>query len=690
MAQPTTTRSILLRGGLDLVTPAIAIDPGQCIACEGYEADVAGYSRVAGYERHDGRPSPSEATYSVVFFDAGSAAFVTGDTITGGTSGATGVVLDDPVVQSGSYAGSNAAGYVPVRNVTGTFVDNEALQVSAVTRATLDGTVIARNALTDEQDAEWLALSQTARRSVITQVPGSGPVRGLWTHDGTLYAVRDNAGATAGVIHKETTSGWTAASLGSVLEFNTSTSGPFKEGEIVTGGSSAATGTIARVALLKNTWGASGEGYLVLTGIVGTFTSGETITGATAGSAKAGATTANTLPAGGTYKAVVNNFYADAGKTRVYVVNGVGRGFEFGGTYIAPIRTGVDVAKDKPTHVAVHQNHLFVGYSGGSLQHSEVGEPLQWTTTGGAGEIGFGDEFADLVPDVATALIIIGKRKISYLTGTSGQDFRIDPISDSAGGRSGTSQSIGGVVYLDQQGLRKISATQAFGNFRAGTLTEMVEPLLRAKNAAGVTPVASVRVRSRDIYRLFWSDKTVLSVYMGRKAPEVMAFTLPFQLSCVYAGERTDGREAIFAGSDDGWVYAIDKGDTFDGVAFDTMLQLPFNSLGSPTLNKAFKKVTVDLVGSSSTPLAIAADYAYGNPDFVASREQSFDVSGGGALWNIGVWNDFNWSSKAVGQAEAYIDGFGSNIAVAIRSDDSTPHTLSTLTLHYNLRGLVR
>jgi hypothetical protein len=54
--------------------------------------------------------------------------------------------------------------------------------------------------------------ARDAARAAITEVPGSGPVRGVWIHQGSVYAFRDNAGATACVMHQASASGWTAVS----------------------------------------------------------------------------------------------------------------------------------------------------------------------------------------------------------------------------------------------------------------------------------------------------------------------------------------------------------------------------------------------------------------------------------------------------------------------------------------------
>lgn len=692
MAQETRTSTFLLRGGLNLVTPAVAIPQGQCINAKNYEAEVSGYKRVPGIERTDGRPAPSDASYWVLDFDEGRETIATGSTVTGFTSAASGTVLINPVIETGSTAGNDAAGYLVLTDATGTFSDNEVLQVSAVTVARVDGIQVERGADNDADDGTWHQAAIEARRADILQVPGSGHVRGVWLYKGDRYAVRDNVAATGAELFKATSSGWAAQDLGQLLEFNTSTS-QFNDGATVTGAISGATGVIKRAVLNEGSWASNGVGFLVFASVTGTFQAAETITddGTPTGSAKAvGAQTSNSLPSGGRYLFENHNFYGIANRERMYAVNGVGRGFEWDGEVLSPIRTGVEGALDKPTHIAIYKQHLILGFSGGSLMISEPGEPLQYTTTRGAGEVGFGSDFADLVNNFQTALIVIGTGKIGFITGTSTADFLLEVINEDGGGKAYTAQSVGKMLYLDDQGVRQVEATQNYGNFRANSITGQIQPLFEAKRKAGASPVASQRVRSRDLYRLFFDDKSVLSIYLGREAPEPMIFDYPFQATCTCSGDDTDGHEVLLAGSDDGYVYELDKGASFDGQEVTAFIQFPFNSLGSPNLNKAFYKTRTQVIGTAQTALSVSAEFSYGDPDLPPSDEQSFDVSGGGGFWDQSVWNQFVWSSEVVGRAEAYFDGFGTNVSIAIMSDATyeDPHTLSSMTIHYNDRGL--
>lgn len=129
-AEAVRTSFVPLAGGEDLVSPALSINPGALTFSENYEPGIVyGYRRVDGFERADGQPAPSDASYWIVTFTAGDNEPTVGATVIGGTSGAIGELLA-VVVESGTWASNDAAGYLVLTGVSGTFANGEALQFS--------------------------------------------------------------------------------------------------------------------------------------------------------------------------------------------------------------------------------------------------------------------------------------------------------------------------------------------------------------------------------------------------------------------------------------------------------------------------------------------------------------------------------------------------------------------------------
>lgn len=199
---PVQTSYIEVKGTIDLVTPALQIPAGVAIDSGNFVPEIkGGATRIGGYERFDGQPSPSDATYYIATVDTTSLLAV-GDTITGVTSGRTAEII---YIESATVA--------VVTRVSGTFTPGETLNVTGVPKAVLV-TMIERGTATKTLDVTYTALAADEYRTSIAAVPGSGNVLGVWNYQGTIIAFRNNAGGTAALMWKATSSGWTAVTAG--------------------------------------------------------------------------------------------------------------------------------------------------------------------------------------------------------------------------------------------------------------------------------------------------------------------------------------------------------------------------------------------------------------------------------------------------------------------------------------------
>ena len=692
MAQET--KFFPARGGLDLITPAIEKDPGSLIACENYEAHPRGYSRTDGYERFDGQQKPSTASYWALNFDAGTATISEGDTVTGATSGATGLAIIDAVVESGSYGGSNADGYLVLMNVSGTSQGDENLQVSAVTKCVADGTATQRGADNDTDDSTWLQDAMETARTAIAVVPGSGNMRGVCTLAGTTYAFRDNAGATEVDVYKSTTAGWTQVALGKQLAFTSGGTTEIEEGQTITGATGGATAVLTRVALQSGSWaGGDAAGFFIFASQTRTLQSENINVGAATNLATiAGDSSDNSLAAAGRFEFERHNFGGHAGADRIYGCDSVSMGFEFDGTVFVPIKTGMTT--DTPSHVAVHHNQLFFFFSGGSIQNSGIGLPYQWTVVTGASEMMLGEEITGAYSDVEGFLVIGGRNKIAVLYGQDTSNFELVTWSDESGVIEWTMDRLGSTLFVDDIGVRRLTAARDYGNFRLGTMTQKIEPYLKILKAASTTINASIRTRTKDMYRVFYSDGTGISVYFGRgiNKPECAIFKLPIVVHCAYSGEDANGDEFMLFGSTDGYIYELDAGANHDGTEISGYIRFAFNHVGSPTQNKQWFKATLEVDANPSVALGMTAEFGYASDDQPPATEESFTVSGGGGFWEEAIWDDFQWSAPVEGLAENHLAGFGTNVSLAALSAGTYdyPHRIHGLTLHFSPRGLVK
>ena len=694
-----------LGGGLDLTTPPAAIHPGRVLSANNYEPDdEGGYRRISGYERFDGQPSPTDASYWFIYYDQGTGTEpVAGNIVTGLTSLDTGEVLF-VVTNTGTW-GVDAAGWIVVVNATGLFSDNETLQVAAVTIAIADGSLLLagiaaeeRPATTDVLHEQYLRAAIEARRAIILAVPGAGPVRGVWFFNDFVYAVRDNVGQTLGILHKSSAAGFTVVPLGNFIDFTTGAITAFLEGEVVTQAVSGATGVVVAVGITSGSFaGGDAAGRLYLKGVTGTFDGTNTLSApSTATGTSASVLTAVTLPVGGKYQFYNYNFGGSIGTYSLWGVNGVGRGFRYDGTDFAPIHiTGLTDATDKPQHVIAHKKHLFFSINS-SVQHSSTGLPMEWNALTGAAELATGDIVTGMQDQPGGTLAIFNRNRTYILYGNDVGDWDLSDYNLEKGAIEWTIQDTGVSIYFDDRGVSVLDHTDKWGDFALASISQRVDPLIQFKKRLVNN---SVRIRSKSQYRVFFSDGTGLILRVDnapQRSNQLRYEFMPMQydatIEVICSEEDLSGFEHTFFGDTNGFIFEAEKGESFDGALIKFFLRLPFCHCSSPRQQKAFRKATFQVDAPDQTDINFSPEFSYGKQaGTVALPEADFSTSGG--EWDSNdFWGAFIWDGQLVGEAEAYIQGEGINASIQIlgESNFERAHVWQSCTYNFSMRGLRR
>jgi hypothetical protein len=300
-----------------------------------------------------------------------------------------------------------------------------------------------------------------------------------------------------------------------------------------------------------------------------------------------------------------------------------------------------------------------------------------------------GDDITNLLSSI-TSMTVFSRNKTGLFTGSTTSDFRLDDIAEDAGAIEWTAQKIIRPTYIDDGGIRDLTATQAFGDFKLGTISRNVTPLLETKRKADATPIATVRSRRFASYRVFYSDNSGIDVFLGKKSPEITAFDLELPVRCIFQGEDSNGNEVILFGSDDGYVYQLDAGNSFDGTEFDYFARLAFATARTPQLNKNWKSITLDVDTPDSITISFGADFNFASS--LSSPSKDFTLHGGGGFWDEAFWSEFEWDSPVKGSATARINNDGRNISAVFSgtAQYDEPHTLQAVTYLYSPKGLAR
>jgi hypothetical protein len=670
-----------LKGGLNQMSPAITLPPGMVFDAQNYLPEISGgYRRRYGFERADGRPSPTLGNYWFMKITL-TGSIAVGNTVTGGTSAATGKVL-------GLYSGVLVLG-----RITGTFVANEALRVAGVTQATSLTNAAINGASMPSDDADYALLTANDLRADIQKIPGSGAPRGVVIFNDIVYGFRDNAGGTAGDLYKQTTGGWVQVTFGKEVQF-TGATGQITDGQTVTGATSGASGVVTRAMLRTGTWTVSGVGTLIFASITGTFSSGENLQVASVTKAVSSTvSTAIVRATGGKIESVNANFTGSASTKKVYGADGVNFAFEFDGTTYIPIRTGMTT--DTPLHVMEHRNSLYLTFLG-SLQNSSSGLPYAWTVVTGANEFATGEQITGLLPQAGNyygpAMAIFTKNRTFIQYGIpGGTGYQLVPSIYDTGYADYTMQPVGNTPWgLSARGIQSLLTTLSYGDFEYEAISFNIQTLLNSKR--GLSCASSVNKSNND-YRLYFTDGTGIVIGLtGDKPNGILPLNYGIPVRIITSTTLSTGEEVTYFTSDDGYVYKDNTGTSFDGSTIESWIRPVFNNLQSPQDRKSYKRATFEVKTDGYAQVQVSFDIGYANPDVGTDAFKALTLIGAGGYWDQVTWDQFTWDTKIVSNQSLSLDGTETNIGFLFYSNraQDKSHVVQGISLTYIPRRLQR
>jgi hypothetical protein len=341
---------------------------------------------------------------------------------------------------------------------------------------------------------------------------------------------------------------------------------------------------------------------------------------------------------------------------------------------------------DTPKHIVCHENHLFLAFTGGSVQNSSIHDPYTWSVVTGANEIGMGDEITGFI-SMPKALLVYTRNKIGVIYGSSTSDFALTTLADESGAIEWTIQKIGMGLYLDDRGITTVQAAQDYGDFAYNSISEIVRPVIEDLSGK---EVASIRVRKKNQYRIFYTDGHCLCLTLERG--KIVGFTRFYydeEVRCCCSVENSSGKEELFFGSSDGYVYQMDKGTSFDGGTLVSFIKTHFWHFKTPAHKKRYRKATIELDAPTTATITIFPEFNFGSEQD-SDVDMSIDRSGG--YWDIDAWESFIWDGPHISTGEARVDGSGQNIALNFYHSSiyDAPFTIQGIIIQYGMRGIQR
>jgi len=346
-------------------------------------------------------------------------------------------------------------------------------------------------------------------------------------------------------------------------------------------------------------------------------------------------------------------------------------------------------------HVVFHKNQMFFA-KGDKLSFTAPYTDTDFNVANGAGVISIGSRITGIIT-FREHLIIFSENKISRLTGNTLADFVLQPITENIGCvDEDTIQEVGSdIMFLGPDGLRLLSATDKIGDFNIASVSKQIQKEITTLTKEN-SSFSSLVIKSKSQYRIFgYSNSTTDS-----SSPGVIGTQLIGEGGIYYAWADTRGLkvyvsdflyknkiETILFANDNGYIYRMESGNSFDGNKINATFATPFIPVQDPQLRKTFYKMTLytDPEGSVNISFNLKLDLDQVNIIQPSPINLSNSIVSGG-VYGSATYGTTLYGGKYTNMFMTQVIGSGFNVSLVYSVDDTNPSfSLDAATLEYAL-----
>lgn len=401
------------------------------------------------------------------------------------------------------------------------------------------------------------------------------------------------------------------------------------------------------------------------------------------------------------------------GIDKIIFVDGVNNATIFDGTTwgnVDPLGTGADMANAggdqaiaAPKYVNLFQNHIFLSGDTASshiICHSAPSNELDWKAASGAGQIIAGFQVVQIKP-FRDANFVFGETKIKKIQ-VSGADFVIDDVTTDVGCMASDSviEVSGDLVFLSQDGVRTIAATERIGDVELGTLTRNIQQDITEliKNTDD-NNVNALIVRKKSQVRFFFSDPTIdqkdsLGILGGLKSAGDGSIAwewsklVGIRASCTTSG-YISGIEHVLHGDHDGKVYRQESGNDFNGENIAAVYKTPYLDFGDTQIRKTMRVINVFVRAEGSATIDTLLTYDWDDP--YIENPANYDltsVGGSGSVYGVAVYDESKYGGATAPVMITNVEGSGKSVQITFGSNDSRPpYTIQGIVFEFTVNG---
>ena len=347
------------------------------------------------------------------------------------------------------------------------------------------------------------------------------------------------------------------------------------------------------------------------------------------------------------------------------------------------------------TFVAEFKNHLFFA-KGSTVTFTAPYTDTDFSVANGSGNVNVGGTVTALAV-FRQQLIIFTETSIHQLTGNTVADFSLQPITTDIGCiDSDTVQEIGGdVMFLGPDGLRLVSGTDRIGDFGLAVVSKTIQDTMTSFISAN-TSFTSCVIREKSQYRILGFNNNIteenaqgiLATQFAPQGGDNMAWGETRGIRANVADSNyNQNTEVVLFSHDDGYLYQMESGNSFDGSNIKTTFATPHIAIDDPRKRKTFYKVFLytDPQGSVSFNLSLKLDFD-GQGTIQPAPLSILNTQGVVGFFGTGTFGSTKFGTKLLKLFEAQVVGSGFTVSFQFDSDDTNPpYSIDALTVEYGL-----
>lgn len=339
------------------------------------------------------------------------------------------------------------------------------------------------------------------------------------------------------------------------------------------------------------------------------------------------------------------------------------------------------------------KNHLFFGKDN-LLTFTAPYTDNDFISANGSGVISVGADITGLIV-FRQQLIIFTNSSIFQLTGNTIADFALQSVTLDIGcPNTDTIQEVGGdIMFLGPDGLRLLSATDRIGDFGLAVVSKGIQKEVTDFIAAN-TSFASVVIREKSQYRILGyntnisatSAQGILGTQFAGQGGDGMSWSDLRGIRAYVADSKlNENTETIVFAHDDGYLYQMEQGSSFDGGNISSSFSTPYLPINDPRVRKTFYKMFLYTDPQGSVTFNSSLKLDFDQKDSIQPPQISINNSTGSvAFYGAGTFGTATFGTKLLSVFETQIIGSGFVVSLQFTSDSTDPpYSLDAITLEY-------